>query len=320
MAKELGIDPADTEGASRVAVGDKVLEDQVIARVDHGVFGGGVVELRSPVEGVVEFISNAYGRMLIRERQKEAQPPFVVNAAQKLDIPAWRLRWHTAVKEGDEVKQGQMLAADPYSVYASAVFSPVAGVVEKICSHTGEIHVRRPYRPVLLDAYIPGRVVEVIPEFGARIATTCGFIQGVFGLGFEAYGRLRVAVDSPEAVLDAAAITAHDRGSVLVGGSLVTLAALRRAIELQVAAIIVGGANNGDLVQVLGREIGVGITGQEELGLTLIMTEGFGRQPMARPAFDLLAQNAGRAVSVNGTTQIRAGAIRPEVIIPLDER
>jgi len=41
---------------------------------------------------------------------------------------------------------------------------------------------------------------------------------------------------------------------------------------------------------------------------------------MARRTFELLAVNAGRRASVSGATQIRAGVIRPEILIPhLDE-
>ncbi len=40
---------------------------------------------------------------------------------------------------------------------------------------------------------------------------------------------------------------------------------------------------------------------------------------MARRTFDLLCLHAGREASVNGATQIRAGVMRPEIIIPLTE-
>jgi transcription antitermination factor NusG len=39
---------------------------------------------------------------------------------------------------------------------------------------------------------------------------------------------------------------------------------------------------------------------------------------MARRTFDLFAAKAGQPASCSGATQIRAGVIRPEVIIPLE--
>ena len=61
---------------------------------------------------------------------------------------------------------------------------------------------------------------------------------------------------------------------------------------------------------------GVAITGSEKLGLTLIVTEGFGPIAMARRTFDLLKKHEGDVASISGATQIRAGVIRPEIIIP----
>ncbi len=66
----------------------------------------------------------------------------------------------------------------------------------------------------------------------------------------------------------------------------------------------------------LGHELGVAITGSENLGLTLVLTEGFGRIRMSDRAWDLLGARAGRLASVSGATQIRAGVLRPEVLIP----
>ncbi len=60
------------------------------------------------------------------------------------------------------------------------------------------------------------------------------------------------------------------------------------------------------------------ITGQEELGLTIVLTEGFGHIAMAARTWALLVASAGRVASVSGATQIRAGVLRPELLIPHD--
>ncbi|MCZ7625512.1 MAG: hypothetical protein M5R38_06460 [Candidatus Methylomirabilis sp.] len=86
------------------------------------------------------------------------------------------------------------------------------------------------------------------------------------------------------------------------------------------AAVVVGGIHDLDLKLLLGgRDLGVAITGTEQVGPTLIITEGFGRIAMAKRTFDLLASKAGRRACCSGATQIRAGVIRPEVIVPLGE-
>jgi hypothetical protein len=55
----------------------------------------------------------------------------------------------------------------------------------------------------------------------------------------------------------------------------------------------------------------VAITGNEAIGITVVVTEGFGRLTMARKTFDLLGRMDGQGCSINGATQIRAGVQRP---------
>jgi len=193
----------------------------------------------------------------------------------------------------------------------------VSGVVEKVDARTGGLAIRRPHRPAEVDAYLAGRVVEVFPEWGAAIAALGHEVTGVFGIGGQAYGALRVAVSGPEEVLDVGSIGDDDSGRVLLGGSLVTLDALRRAREVGVRGIITGSANQGDLVAFTGKEMVVGITGQEP-GPTVVLMSGFGRRAMDSSLFGELAYHQGRTVSLDGTTQVRAGAVRPEVLIPLE--
>jgi hypothetical protein len=92
---------------------------------------------------------------------------------------------------------------------------------------------------------------------------------------------------------------------------------IRRARELGIKALVVGGIDDQVLRDLLGYDLGVAITGHEQLGLTVVVTEGFGRMSIASRTFALLEKFRGQKVSVNGATQIRAGVMRPELVIPL---
>ena len=72
------------------------------------------------------------------------------------------------------------------------------------------------------------------------------------------------------------------KGCVVVGGARVTAQAIERARKVGVAAIIAGGIDDADLEAVLGYDLGVAITGSERIGLTVVITEGFGEIAMAR--------------------------------------
>lgn len=220
-------------------------------------------------------------------------------------------------KVGDEVKEGEVIAQyiALFGLIKRYVMSPIDGILESVGA-SGWVTIRAPPVFVNLKAYIPGKVVEVIQEKGVVIETNATFIQGIFGIGGETHGTLRILVDAPEDVLTAEMITSKEKGSVIVGGSYITLEAIRKAVEEGVAGIVVGGFDGDDLTKFLGYEMGIAITGEEEIGLTLVITEGFGRINISPHTFDLLKQFDGREACINGETQIRAGVIRPEIIIP----
>jgi hypothetical protein len=95
------------------------------------------------------------------------------------------------------------------------------------------------------------------------------------------------------------------------------LAVIKKAQEKGVAGIITGGIDDQDLKTLLGYNIGVAITGHEEIGLTIFTTEGFGKIDMAEKTYELLKSFEGHKASMHGKTQIRAGVMRPEIIIAL---
>ena len=65
-------------------------------------------------------------------------------------------------------------------------------------------------------------------------------------------------------------------GKIIVGGSNVSGAALRKANQVKAAGVVVGAIIDRDLIDFLGYDIGVAITGQEDIDTTLVITEGFG--------------------------------------------
>jgi len=109
------------------------------------------------------------------------------------------------------------------------------------------------------------------------------------------------------------------KDSVIIGGARMTSEAIQKAIDIGAAGLVSGGIDDQDLKEILGYDLGVAITGSETLGLTVIITEGFGDVAMAKRTFELLKSTAGKDASINGATQIRAGVIRPSIIIPVDE-
>ena len=225
------------------------------------------------------------------------------------------------VKEGDKVEKGQMIAETEglFGFFKSDVKSPIDGTVESISDVTGQVVLREAPIPVEVDAYMSGTVKEIIPDEGVIVETDAAFIQGIFGIGGESRGTMKILVDNREQELTIDLLNESHKGKIVVGGSFVNLETYKKALSLQIAGIVVGGFNYYDLEEILGYTLGVAITGSEDLVTSLIVTEGFGNIRMGSRTFDLLHKENGKFVSINGATQIRAGVIRPEIVIPLQK-
>ncbi|MBS7620365.1 hypothetical protein KEJ21_06965, partial [Candidatus Bathyarchaeota archaeon] len=231
--------------------------------------------------------------------------PTIIKASDLLNILPENLPPFILKKEGEQVKKGEIIAKyTPFwGLIKRFVYSPVDGIIESISDETGQIIVREPPIPVEINAYIPGNVVEVLPSRGVIIETNAAYIQGIFGVGGERHGKLIVAADSNDDILTEKEVPPDYKGKIIVGGSLVTFEALKRAEEIGVKGIIVGGVQGVDINNFLGYEIGVAITGHEDINTTIIVTEGFGKMSMSKSVYDLLKEFEGYEVSINGTTQ-----------------
>ncbi len=242
-----------------------------------------------------------------------------LNIANLLSLPPADVPECMLKSEGDRIEIDEPLARTKgiFGLLKNTCRSKVAGTVETISSVTGQIMVRGEPEPVQVRAYLTGRVTEVIPDEGCVIEADVTHIQGIFGIGGETYGRIVMACASHEQELTADLIKPVMSNCIIVGGARMTDEAISRARDIGAVAVVSGGMDDEDLRDFLGYDLGVAITGTEDVDLSIVITEGFGEIAMALRTFDLLASRAGADASVNGATQIRAGVMRPEILIPL---
>ncbi len=243
---------------------------------------------------------------------------YPVNLANQLSIAPDEIKDYLVKKEGDLVQKDEILAENKPLIkwFKTEIRSPVTGTIESLSMVTGQVLLREPPRVLDLLAYIDGIVVEIVPQQGVVVEASCSLVQGIFGIGGEVWGDIAVAVQSPDEPLTPAHVTPAMKGKIVVGGAFLSSDTMAKAKEAGVAGLVVGGIHDKDLRALLGYDLGVAITGTEQVGFTLILTEGFGTIPMAAKTFKLLLAHAGQKASISGATQIRAGVIRPEIIIP----
>ncbi|SFH84321.1 hypothetical protein [Planctomicrobium piriforme] len=249
------------------------------------------------------------------------QPGDVIplNLANALSIGAGDVAAAMLKQVGETVHKGDELARSKgiFGFFRQSYPAPADGTVESVSQVTGQVILRGPPSPVQVNAFVAGEIVEVLPNEGVTVETTAAFIQGIFGVGGERHGTLKVVTVRPEDDLTPDAIRPEHRGAVVVGGRRILGETVAKARELGVNALIAGGIDDQDLKAILGYDLGVAITGSEHIGLTIIITEGFGEIAMAARTFALLRSLDGLTASVNGATQIRAGVLRPEIVVPL---
>jgi len=244
-----------------------------------------------------------------------------INVANILGVPPQDVPEAMIKKIGDRVTEGEVIAKSKsfFGMFSASSKARISGVIENISAITGQVLLRGAPVPIEVKAYLNGKVTAIFEKEGVEVTTLGSFVQGIFGIGPETHGPVKMLSKNNKEVLTEKEFDSSCKGCVVVGGSMITAAGLRKAIEVGAVGIVVGGFNDKDLRDFLGYDLGVAITGNEDKGITLVVTEGFGEIMMAQKTFDLLRRHEGQEACINGATQIRAGVIRPEVVIPKTE-
>ena len=255
---------------------------------------------------------------MVVARTELAGKVHVVNVANLLGAAPDEIRDYLLKKEGESITRDEVIAESKPLIkwFRTEIRSPIAGKLESVSLITGQVLLREPPRALELLAYVDGTIVEELPGQGVTVECTASFVQGIFGIGGETWGELAMAVRSPDERLTPGHLQPSMKGKIVVGGSFLGADTMAKAREIGIAALVIGGIHDKDLRELLGYDLGVAITGTERIGFTLVITEGFGVIPMAAKTFALLAAHVDQKASISGATQIRAGVIRPEIIIP----
>jgi hypothetical protein len=231
------------------------------------------------------------------------------------EIVAKELKAHGHVV-GNLIKTGDLVAqvSGIFGMFKRQFFSTVTGVIEYIAENSGHIGVRGAPEGVTLSAFVKGEVLSIEAGKSALIQVEGAYVQGAFGVGGERRGKLLGLTLSPDQIICSAHIPDECSGTVLFGGAGLTMDALTLAAKRGAVGIVTGAISDQVLREYLGHEIGVAVTGDEAVPLSVIVTEGFGSISMSQAVLDVLRSCSGLSAGISGVTQVRAGAVRPEII------
>jgi hypothetical protein len=234
----------------------------------------------------------------------------VIRIPERMGLEAFEIVAGMQVKEGDVVKVGDLLCEHKglFGFFKTKFFAPEVGIVEFFSATTGHLGIRQSSTELLLTAYVPGKIVRKKDSFSVTIECECAFVQGVFGVGGVRHGTLEVLNKTFQREVVENDIPNTSEGKVLVG-------ALQCAAQRGATGFITGSIDDATLKGYLGYDVGIALTGDEKVTMTLIITEGFGELPISHRAQSIFIAADGGYVSLDGSTQVRAGAVRPEVIL-----
>lgn len=209
----------------------------------------------------------------------------LVKIAPLLGVPGKQVTKYLTRKVGDKIYEGEIIARRKafLGLGKKDVKSPVDGQITFI-DPMGNLMVKFLPKPTQLISAAIGKVVA-LEEDKIVISTVGSKINGFVSIGKNREGPLAV-IASPKDFVLPASIKSEHQGKILVGGALLEKASLEKAITVGVRGIITGGINRRDFESLGG--------GREDVGVSLMITEGFGSLPMGKDIYDFLKKEEGR--------------------------
>jgi len=285
IPKRLNMSPEEARQHILIAVGGKVRVNDIVAEHET-VMKRRIV--KSPVKGTIEkLLPN--GVMVIREEIEQVEGHTTVNVAEELLIRPESLAPYVKVSVGQEVERDQWLAE--YRAPSGArktCISPMRGRVREINLKYGIIIIDPIREELQLRAWLPGRV-ESTSDRGCTISSHGYVIRGLWGNGGESSGILTDEIEdagAPQIVLSGHA----DRDMII------------SCVEAKVSGLISSTLEFVACIQI-------------NPPFPVIVLSRFGESHEADNQYELLASNIGRFVAMNASTQLRAGVVRPTILV-----
>ncbi|MCL5429382.1 MAG: KOW motif-containing protein [Chloroflexi bacterium] len=256
-----------------------------------------------PVEGQVlvklgETVhsSNPVARASLESRH------LILDAARALGLPSERAKKLIQRSVGEQVEAGGIIAGRR-GAGARQLRAPASGQIAAISE--SQILLQVSDESSLLQARVPGLVIDIDPGRGVTIECVCAWAQGLWGNGRLGDGILHLVGDKPEQTLTADQIDMSLRGAVLVAGICEHRQALELAAQVPIRGLVLGSLTTRLLPVAL------------KQAYPIVLTEGFGNTPMNADAFKLLSNHNGDQATINAQLSNPLNGDRPEVIVPI---
>ena len=293
MGKSYGV--IDIRDNLLVRVGDVVKFDQRLIDI-----------AQSPVRGIVKNINYKTGTLIIRELQDYHEKPKVIPVAKMINKKPKSLNNLLRVQLGDFVFEDENIVHITRAA-GGIVKAPNTGYITNIDTTKGEVTIQYKKTPVNYQVGFTCNVVSIEDKKSVTIEYNATEYNGVIGFGKSNFGKLIYLSN----LNDGSDLT-H---KIVVYNGAVTLQDLEILATKKISGLIIAGINMKTIINFVGKEIGVALTGNESIPFPLILMSGFGEYKLSDEFINTVKKNEGHNCNLNPATQIRAGVTRPKISI-----
>ncbi len=225
-----------------------------------------------------------------------------INVASILGVSSRETESLLQKRVGERIYRGELLALRGQSFLRpqKTLTSPTDAIIDSINSQTGEVQLKLLPKKLDFPAAVFG-IVEGIDQTRGQVVikTQVSQIFGVFGSGRVRGGILEI-ISGRDQMVWQKSINPHFADKVLVTGSLIHRDALSEAVTSGVSGIITGGLNAEDLKGMAGGRIKFPSKIGSDIGLSIVVCEGFGILPIGQDIFEILTSHNQKFVIIDG--------------------
>jgi len=242
-----------------------------------------------------------------------------INLSQLLSVSPGEVKKHLQRVPGKAIYKGELLAYRGSGLFSGKkiVQSPTDGIIELLDENTGILKLKILPQKVDLPAAVYGiieRVDHVKKEI--TIKTQVTQIYGILGSGRPREGYLKVLGGMGD-LISKNDISPDLNDKIIVGGGLIYDEGLKEAVINGVNGIITGGINAPDFKGMSGGKIKYAHS-ESEVGIGVLVTEGFGTIPIGNDIFGLLKEFDNKFVILEGNRgRVNLPSTREDSIISI---
>ena len=218
-------------------------------------------------------------------------------------IPRERMRDMIERDVGEKVQKDDVIISTGGRINR-VLRATAAGVIRSISTTQVLIQVRK--KPFRLRAAYNGTITEVLPNRGVMMQMQGTLVQGVWGNGHHATGKLISATFDARAALEPDDLRGESVDAIVLAGRCRDAETLSRAQVMPVRALILGSMSS-HLIPLA-----------KKMPFPILVINGFSPSGMDSSSYRLLSSNKGRTVSVIAFPWDRDSGVRPELFIPLE--